>query len=428
MQINEALELALEAIDKETTTTTTTAKTTTNKSTEISTTTTITTNTIDVSVDNCENTHNKIAIATSNNKINDFNNVYKKQNDKLNETEELKIEEIAHVPILTQVNTDELMIQNEPIYENISATSTATVDVEVKIIPNNNLNQMKYNQNFNKNNNNTNTNNNKNSIKNITNNNNSKPLVDITNSLTTSHATTEMLQETSNKIEQQIKANKLEQPLETQITAIISTAVDDEPYYQVPKSSEPYYDAPKHLRPIPLYENIEIFYNGLENATLAVNSSNSGGKMEPPKEKPPPPPIDSPPAFDDLDCHENGLDNWSSDNTYETISNRLPLGTDPHPSPPIKRMNSTKRIKKELRNKRSSFLGIEGTTDDDLDSYLELTVAPPPDMAQLLQEERRLEKQLYMKAGLCDSSDTGECTKGLNHMYEMGIWVQFYTD
>jgi len=34
----------------------------------------------------------------------------------------------------------------------------------------------------------------------------------------------------------------------------------------------------------------------------------------------------------------------------------------------LKRVDSTKRIKKELRRKRSDFLGIEGGNDD---SYLE---------------------------------------------------------
>ncbi|XP_036675142.3 E3 ubiquitin-protein ligase lubel isoform X1 [Drosophila suzukii] len=202
-----------------------------------------------------------------------------------------------------------------------------------------------------------------------------------------------------------------------------ATSGDVEPYYQVPKATEPYYDAPKHLRPVPVYENIEIFYSGLE-----ISQGSAGtplGPMEPPKEKPPPPPTESPPPIPVDEGHDDELDGlgsslghntdtWSSDNTYETISN----GTRRHlqgqlepaqPSPPIKRMNSTKRIKKELRNKRSSFLGIETDGDlDDMETYLELTVAPPPDMAQLLQEERRLEKQLYIKAGLCDSSDTGE--------------------
>lgn len=68
----------------------------------------------------------------------------------------------------------------------------------------------------------------------------------------------------------------------------------------------------------------------------------------------------------------------------------------------MKRINSTRRIKKDIRNKRSSFLGIEGTIDDE--RYLELSVAPPPDMAKLLKEQRII----YQKAGLCDSSDTGE--------------------
>ncbi|XP_043862192.1 uncharacterized protein LOC120454631 isoform X2 [Drosophila santomea] len=192
-----------------------------------------------------------------------------------------------------------------------------------------------------------------------------------------------------------------------------------EPYYQVPKTTEPYYDAPKHLRPVPVYENVEILYSALEISQGSLGAP--VGLMEPPKEKPPPPPTESPIPLgeghiDELDGLASSLghntDTWSSDNTYETISNgtrRHLEGQPAHPSPPIKRMNSTKRIKKELRNKRSSFLGIETDGDlDDMETYLELTVAPPPDMAQLLQEERRLEKQLYIKAGLCDSSDTGE--------------------
>lgn len=53
--------------------------------------------------------------------------------------------------------------------------------------------------------------------------------------------------------------------------------------------------------------------------------------VEPPKEKPPPPPVD---ASDD----ENP------------------------PPEPLKRLNSTRRIKKELRTRRSDFLGIEGVS------------------------------------------------------------------
>lgn len=51
--------------------------------------------------------------------------------------------------------------------------------------------------------------------------------------------------------------------------------------------------------------------------------------VEPPKEKPPPPPVD-------VSDEEN-----------------LPVE-------PLKRLNSTRRIKKELRTRRSDFLGIEG--------------------------------------------------------------------
>ncbi|KAM8706004.1 hypothetical protein ACLKA7_010322 [Drosophila subpalustris] len=220
-----------------------------------------------------------------------------------------------------------------------------------------------------------------------------------------------------NKTDEQKKMEEEEVEVEQMEQKELQTTVE------MPKSTEPYYDAPKHLRPIPVYENIDIFYTGLELGHNSVTSLVSA--LEPPKEKPPPPPIETSATEGEGDLHTNDDDEldagtWSSDNTYETISSNTrrqmqsqgqgqvtPIGGQP--SPPIKRMNSTKRIKKELRNKRSSFLGIETDADlDDVDSYLELTVAPPPDMAQLLQEERRLEKQLYIKAGLCDSSDTGE--------------------
>lgn len=148
--------------------------------------------------------------------------------------------------------------------------------------------------------------------------------------------------------------------------------IDDEPYYQVPKPVEPYYEVPKSKKPIPVYENIEIFF------------PTDGSVLEPPTEKPPPPP---PLNFNDDDGENN-----TNDNSLELYENA-----------PMKRINSTKRIKNEIRNKRSSFLGIDGNIDD----LEELSLAPPPDMAQLLQEEKRLEKQLYLKAGLYDSSDTG---------------------
>ncbi|XP_054005608.1 LIM domain only protein 7 isoform X4 [Hylaeus anthracinus] len=79
--------------------------------------------------------------------------------------------------------------------------------------------------------------------------------------------------------------------------------------------------------------------------------------VEPPKEKPPPPPVD--------------------------VSDEESL-----PIEPLKRLNSTRRIKKELRTRRSDFLGIEGINDDDLER--ELTLTKPPDMAMILAEERRI--------------------------------------
>lgn len=175
------------------------------------------------------------------------------------------------------------------------------------------------------------------------------------------------------------KADEVVEEVDQRKPDVKQQTVDSEPYYQVPKPIiEPYYEVPKSKKPIPVYENIEIFF------------PTNGNILEPPTEKPPPPP---PPT--DLDDDDGGND--TNDNSLELYENA-----------PMKRINSTKRIKNEIRNKRSSFLGIEGNIDD----LEELSLAPPPDMAQLLQEEKRLEKQLYLKAGLYDSSDTGEFLEG----------------
>ncbi|XP_055320550.1 uncharacterized protein LOC129577468 isoform X2 [Sitodiplosis mosellana] len=167
----------------------------------------------------------------------------------------------------------------------------------------------------------------------------------------------------------------------------------DEPYYQVPKKqNESYYEVPKS-RPIPVYENVDMYYDNMASShklssptttklPVPLEIGTKAAAMQPPKEKPPPPPVESNDE-EESECAEE----------------------EPLPQDAMKRINSTKRIKKEIRNKRSSFLGIEGNDDE---SFLELSVAPPPDMAALLQEERRIEKQLYMKAGLYDSSDTAE--------------------
>ncbi|XP_071641454.1 uncharacterized protein Smash isoform X3 [Temnothorax longispinosus] len=93
--------------------------------------------------------------------------------------------------------------------------------------------------------------------------------------------------------------------------------------------------------------------------------------VEPPKEKPPPPPVD--------------------------------ISDDENPAPePLKRLNSTRRIKKELRTRRSDFLGIEGQVNDD-DLEPELTLTKPPDMAAILAEERRIE-QLHRRSYDTDSN------------------------
>lgn len=168
-----------------------------------------------------------------------------------------------------------------------------------------------------------------------------------------------------------------------------------EPHYQVPRLREPYYQIPKKQGPIPLYENVELMFPASSDSSrfsMAESNESYGVDdgtemvfpidqskyliMEPPKEKPPPLP-----AQEQIESHETQMDNF-------------------------KRINSTKRIKKEIRNKRSSFLGIEG---QDLDDYsLELSVAPPPDMQAILMEEKRLEKQMYQKVGLYENSDNGK--------------------
>ncbi|XP_049304244.1 uncharacterized protein LOC105229619 isoform X4 [Bactrocera dorsalis] len=531
--INEALELALEAIDKETTFTlndTATIKTTTKSSNTNASNRTITTTKQATTITAATMSTMKAETTTKNNNNNNNDGLLcaKDTSNKTDEEKERKSKQQqqqqqfdANTNAMNTDNDDvnndnnvnadvdgrteelrEALISQEPIYENISAASTRQVDVEAKRIiaasmlnDNNNISNNNIHKQMNQINNNNssndefqnsfannslsnvltnNSNNNSSGSFSASDNNNKRNLdntfIEITNAYANTTpitaaagikatATTSSLIEaapsgslTASENASAAAISTLIAPADdlknittttarTQLTEINSptpnsenlftiskpaavdpqiltnnatTLAEHEPYYQVPKSSEPYYDAPKHLRPVPLYENIEVFYTGLENSTLASGTGaalTGSFKLEPPKEKPPPPPVESPPPFDDVDSIDNNTDTWSSDNTYETISSRLPhvsgLATD-HPSPPIKRMNSTKRIKKELRNKRSSFLGIDTTNLDDEETYLELTVAPPPDMAQLLQEERRLEKQLYLKAGLCDSSDTGE--------------------
>lgn len=81
-----------------------------------------------------------------------------------------------------------------------------------------------------------------------------------------------------------------------------------------------------------------------------------------------------------------------------------PPKAKPPPPPPVDneaeqtnlvRLNSTKRIKKEINLKRSSFLGLGDSYDDQIDA--ELTLDKPPDINTFLQKESKFEKTLYKK-------------------------------
>lgn len=166
--------------------------------------------------------------------------------------------------------------------------------------------------------------------------------------------------------------------------------IDLEPHYQVPRSREPYYEIPKKSVPIPLYENVELMFP----ASASGNSDSSRFSM-----------AESNESF--------GIDDGTE--MIFPISTLVPPKEKPPPLPEVmdegsqgdnfKRINSTKRIKKEIRNKRSSFLGIEGQEFDD--NLVELTVPPPPNMQAFLQEEKRFERQLYQKSGFYENAVNG---------------------
>lgn len=105
--------------------------------------------------------------------------------------------------------------------------------------------------------------------------------------------------------------------------------------------------------------------------------------IEPPKAKPPPPP---PP-----DCDESS-----------------PQQSDSN----LKRLNSTKRIKKEIHLKRSSFLGLGEPYEDQIDP--ELTLDKPPDINSFLQKESKLEKTMYKKMQECSLSKVESQDSGLD--------------
>lgn len=141
--------------------------------------------------------------------------------------------------------------------------------------------------------------------------------------------------------------------------------------------------------PLRIYENVIIMPEPklvYENIDFMSNDILAPPKMkEPPKVKPPPPPP--------VDISE---------------TDSPPVTTEPA----MKRLNSTKRIKKEIQIKRSSFLGLEepvSLVDPDL------TIEKPPDVDLFLKQESRLEKSFYKKlqgsreGGLSevDSQDSG---------------------
>ncbi|XP_066903203.1 LIM domain only protein 7 isoform X4 [Halyomorpha halys] len=125
--------------------------------------------------------------------------------------------------------------------------------------------------------------------------------------------------------------------------------------------------------------------------------------LVPPKEKPPPPPTE---ISDD-------------EGDPKVIKSKS-----------LRRLDSTKRIKKEIRQKRSSFLGLEGNDDD---SYLEpeLELIRPPDMTTLLAEERRIERQLYRQS-VCSESDSNQESRDsgveLDHKHPELTWSHSRND
>nr|XP_032522242.1 myosin-2 heavy chain isoform X2 [Danaus plexippus plexippus] len=139
------------------------------------------------------------------------------------------------------------------------------------------------------------------------------------------------------------------------------------------------FDVNKKVSVTPLYENIDIFNQNLvESSDFPLDLPTNA--LEPPKEKPPPPPT------------EDGPDELLGNGNFKHTS-------------------SARRIKKEIRNKRTSFLGIEGQDDSYLD--VDLKLSPRPDITSFLQEETKIEKLLYKKtlshdnAKLRDSRDSG---------------------
>lgn len=135
-------------------------------------------------------------------------------------------------------------------------------------------------------------------------------------------------------------------------------------YYETP-NKETYYEVPK-TNPIPLYENMQ--------------------SRGPPREKPPPPPEENLDEFSS--CMENNPMSFKEEDTF-------------------KRVNSTKRIRNELWNKRSCFLGFQELND----TVLDFNVLHPPHMSTFSEKDKKEQRHLIKKTGFSDNSDTGNLEK-----------------
>ncbi|XP_011302556.1 interaptin isoform X2 [Fopius arisanus] len=191
---------------------------------------------------------------------------------------------------------------------------------------------------------------------------------------------------------QQVTEIQIESDTELVVTSIVSLSCDSQtdltfeesPVANTMEFIGPLSPSSKQIPQLNLSNDEEI----VAGLTFPLGPPSSG---EPPKEKPPPPPTD----FSD---EEN------------------------QPIEPLKRLNSTRRIKKELRTRRSDFLGIEGINDDDL----ELSLARPPDMAAILAEERRIE-QLQRRSYDTDSNYEQDSSHERDSGVELGHaddWVK----
>ncbi|XP_076029694.1 uncharacterized protein LOC143018276 isoform X15 [Oratosquilla oratoria] len=151
--------------------------------------------------------------------------------------------------------------------------------------------------------------------------------------------------------------------------------IDDTP--EEPLQNEPHYQTIDEVHEATVIQEEKTvskttnhFVNSDPMEVLDVTWTEGSSLAAPPSEPPPPPPPDT---EDD------------SDNSIEE------LVKDPKPqqSENFIRENSTRRIKKELWRRRSDFLGTSSKFVEE-----EQAVRPPPDLTELLRQEREAERRL----------------------------------